>query len=92
MPVLQQTNPQHPPVHTAIDQGVLTTDSALDQPKQLLQWNDLIHLGQEVLAAGLLALAQALSVTERQLHGSFLNVCGLVLPDYCALFRSSIDA
>ncbi|KPL49537.1 hypothetical protein XAXN_06985 [Xanthomonas axonopodis] len=34
------------------------------------------HLGQEDLAAGLLALAQALGVTERQLHGSLLNVSG----------------
>jgi len=40
-----------------------------DQPEQLLPRNDLHHLGQEDLPPGLLALAQALSITERQLHG-----------------------
>ncbi|MCE4339802.1 hypothetical protein LYZ89_22855, partial [Xanthomonas hortorum pv. vitians] len=44
---------------------------------------------QEDLPASLLALAQALSVTERQLHGSLLNM-GVVSLICGALFRGLI--
>ncbi|MCE4552162.1 hypothetical protein, partial [Xanthomonas hortorum] len=44
----------------------------------------------EDLPASLLALAQALSVTERQLHGSLLNM-GVVSLICGALFRGSLD-
>ncbi|MCE4309233.1 hypothetical protein LYZ89_22795, partial [Xanthomonas hortorum pv. vitians] len=44
----------------------------------------------EDLPASLLALAQALSVTERQLHGSLLNM-GVVSLICGALFRGSIE-
>ncbi|ATB57891.1 Xax1 transposase [Xanthomonas citri pv. fuscans] len=70
IPLLQQMNPQHrrqcvrlptwPPRRRIVQR---------DQPEQLLPRNDLLHLGQKYLAPGLLTLAQALSVTERQLHG-----------------------
>ncbi|MCE4282890.1 hypothetical protein LYZ77_11110, partial [Xanthomonas hortorum pv. vitians] len=43
----------------------------------------------EDLPASLLALAQALSVTERQLHGSLLNM-GVVSLICGALFRGSL--
>ncbi|MGQ3469514.1 hypothetical protein, partial [Xanthomonas campestris] len=42
------------------------------------------------LPAGLLALAQALSVTERQLHGSLLNIRRVVSRICGALFRGSL--
>ncbi|MCE4351849.1 hypothetical protein LYZ86_21995, partial [Xanthomonas hortorum pv. cynarae] len=42
------------------------------------------------LPAGLLALAQALSVTERQLHGSLLNNRRVVSRICGALFRGSL--
>ncbi|MEB1932372.1 hypothetical protein VDR86_02335, partial [Xanthomonas campestris pv. campestris] len=45
---------------------------------------------QEDLPAGLLALAQALSVTERQLHGSLLNIRRVVSRICGALFRGSL--
>ncbi|MCE4301898.1 hypothetical protein LYZ95_06935, partial [Xanthomonas hortorum pv. vitians] len=45
----------------------------------------------EDLPASLLALAQALSVTERQLHGSLLNM-GVVSLICGALFRGSLGA
>ncbi|WP_221237446.1 hypothetical protein, partial [Xanthomonas sp. 3058] len=48
------------------------------------------HLGQKNLAPGLLALAQALSVTERQLHGSLLNIRRVVSRICGALFRGSL--
>ncbi|MFA1804066.1 hypothetical protein QT920_021560, partial [Xanthomonas campestris pv. campestris] len=41
-------------------------------------------------SAGLLALAQALSVTERQLHGSPLNIRRVVSRICGALFRGSL--
>jgi len=44
----------------------------LDQGKQSLPRHDALHLRKEDLAPGLLALAQALGVTERQLHGCLL--------------------
>ncbi|MCE4552433.1 hypothetical protein, partial [Xanthomonas hortorum] len=44
----------------------------------------------EDLPASLLALAQALSVTERQLHGSLLNM-GVVSLICGALFRGSLE-
>ncbi|MEA9834041.1 hypothetical protein VDG37_20270, partial [Xanthomonas campestris pv. raphani] len=44
------------------------------------------------LAPGLLALAQALSVTERQLHGSLLNIRRVVSRICRALFRGSLDS
>ncbi|MCE4551059.1 hypothetical protein, partial [Xanthomonas hortorum] len=44
----------------------------------------------EDLPASLLALAQALSVTERQLHGSLLNM-GVVSLICGALFRGSLN-
>ncbi|WP_226982475.1 hypothetical protein, partial [Xanthomonas citri] len=43
------------------------------------------------LAPRLLALAQALSVTERQLHGSLLNMRRVVSRICGALFRASLD-
>ncbi|MGQ3469515.1 hypothetical protein, partial [Xanthomonas campestris] len=43
------------------------------------------------LSAGLLALAQALSVTERQLHGSLLNIRRVVSRICGALFRGSLN-
>ncbi|MGL6686401.1 hypothetical protein KRM18_16885, partial [Xanthomonas hortorum pv. gardneri] len=43
------------------------------------------------LPAGLLALAQALSVTERQLHGSLLNSRRGVSGIRGALFRGSLS-
>ncbi|MEA0902155.1 hypothetical protein, partial [Xanthomonas campestris] len=45
---------------------------------------------QEDLPARLLALAQALSVTERQLHGSPLNMRRVVSRICGALFRASL--
>ncbi|WP_211317357.1 hypothetical protein, partial [Xanthomonas hortorum] len=42
--------------------------------------------------AGLLALAQAFSVAERQLHGLLLNMRRVVSRIYGALFRGSLDA
>ncbi|MEE5092282.1 hypothetical protein V2H26_20215, partial [Xanthomonas euvesicatoria] len=42
------------------------------------------------LAPRLLALAQALSVTERQLHGSLLNMRRVVSRICGALFRASL--
>ncbi|WP_414429052.1 hypothetical protein, partial [Xanthomonas campestris] len=45
---------------------------------------------QKDLAPGLLALAQALSVTERQLHGSLLNMRRVVSRICGALFRGSL--
>ncbi|AAW73275.1 unknown protein [Xanthomonas oryzae pv. oryzae KACC 10331] len=69
IPLLQQMNPPHrrqgvwlppwPPRHRRVRR---------DQHAQLLPGNHLLHLGQENLAPGLLALDRALSVTERQLH------------------------
>ncbi|WP_211317367.1 hypothetical protein, partial [Xanthomonas hortorum] len=44
------------------------------------------------LPASLLALAQAFSVTERQLHGSLLNMRRVVSRIYGALFRGSLVA
>ncbi|PUE91386.1 hypothetical protein C7T87_24140, partial [Xanthomonas hortorum pv. hederae] len=44
------------------------------------------------LPAGLLALAQAFSVAERQLHGSLLNMRRVVSRIYGALFRGSSAA
>ncbi|MEB1940225.1 hypothetical protein VDR55_21575, partial [Xanthomonas campestris pv. campestris] len=46
---------------------------------------------QKDLAARLLALAQALSVTERQLHGSLLNMRRVVSRICGALFRVSLE-
>ncbi|MCE4355724.1 hypothetical protein LYZ84_17455, partial [Xanthomonas hortorum pv. pelargonii] len=43
------------------------------------------------LPAGLLALAQAFSVAERQLHGLLLNMRRVVSRIYGALFRGSLD-
>ncbi|MEE5090620.1 hypothetical protein V2H26_11265, partial [Xanthomonas euvesicatoria] len=43
------------------------------------------------LAPRLLALAQALSVTERQLHGSLLNMRRVVSRICGALFRASLS-
>ncbi|PUE91605.1 hypothetical protein C7T87_24035, partial [Xanthomonas hortorum pv. hederae] len=40
--------------------------------------------------AGLLALAQAFSVAERQLHGLLLNMRRVVSRIYGALFRGSL--
>ncbi len=70
IPLLQQMNPQHrrqcvrlstrPPRHRIVRR---------DQSEQMPPRNHLLHLGQEDLAASLLALAQTFSVTERQLHG-----------------------
>ncbi|MCE4356577.1 hypothetical protein LYZ84_21905, partial [Xanthomonas hortorum pv. pelargonii] len=45
---------------------------------------------QEDLPAGLLALAQAFSVAERQLHGLLLNMRRVVSRIYGALFRASL--
>ncbi|MCE4374013.1 hypothetical protein LYZ82_24405, partial [Xanthomonas hortorum pv. hederae] len=42
--------------------------------------------------AGLLALAQAFSVAERQLHGLLLNMRRVVSRIYGALFRGSLEA
>ncbi|XKY92253.1 helicase HerA-like domain-containing protein [Xanthomonas campestris pv. campestris] len=56
----------------------------------MLPRDDLLHLGQEDLPARLLALAQALSVTERQLHGSPLNIRRVVSRICGALFRGSL--
>ncbi|PUE98315.1 hypothetical protein C7T87_18490, partial [Xanthomonas hortorum pv. hederae] len=42
------------------------------------------------LPAGLLALAQAFSVAERQLHGLLLNMRRVVSRIYGALFRGSL--
>ncbi|MCE4374039.1 hypothetical protein LYZ82_24635, partial [Xanthomonas hortorum pv. hederae] len=41
--------------------------------------------------AGLLALAQAFSVAERQLHGLLLNMRRVVSRIYGALFRGSLE-
>ncbi|PUE99565.1 hypothetical protein, partial [Xanthomonas hortorum] len=43
------------------------------------------------LPAGLLALAQAFSVAERQLHGLLLNMRRVVSRIYGALFRGSLS-
>ncbi|WP_217902714.1 hypothetical protein, partial [Xanthomonas hortorum] len=51
----------------------------------------LLHLGQEDLPSGLLALAQAFSVAERQLHGLLLNMRRVVSRIYGALFRGSLE-
>ncbi|QNM60546.1 hypothetical protein XHV734_1739 [Xanthomonas hortorum pv. vitians] len=61
-----------------------------DQPEQVLPRNHLLNLGKKDLPASLLALAKALSVTERQLHGSLLNMRRVVSCIYGALFRGSL--
>lgn len=46
----------------------------LDQGQQRLPWNDLLHLVQEQLTARALALSEALSISECQLHHRHLNM------------------
>ncbi len=67
------------PVRTAADLAALTPDSAVRPVQAIAATERLDRSRPGILLAGLLALAQAISVTERQLHRSLLNMGGAYL-------------
>ena len=69
-PILQQVNAQHGFQWVRFSTATCLGVERFDQPQQPCPGHDLIHLGKEALAAGLLALAGVLEVRKAHLvHG-----------------------